>query len=168
MGWTAYTNGETAEQAIEHEMSGCEVLAKSGKWRLWRNPDGYVGLTLFLTERHAGEIAVKDVSATSGPHDVPTRAMLCKYLALTSRRERNEYESEWLNKCATVLNRRDATKKLQPGDSIRLESPLPFSDGVQEDGFYWAGKYLARRNCDAMIVRLPKNWRSRVVAINEP
>ena len=168
MGWTGYINGETTEQAIEHEMTGCEVLAKSGAWRLWRNEHGYVGLTHFLVERHDGQVYVAGISAASGPHDVPPRSILCKYLAHTSGNERTDHESEWLDKCATVLDRKDAAKKLQPGDSIRLESAIYFSDGVHEDGFAWQGKYLARRNYDAMLVRLPKNWRSRVVAINEP
>ena len=168
MGWTGYINGETATEAIEHEMTGCEVLAKSGAWRLWRNEHGHVGLTYFLTDRFHGQLTVKGISAASGPHEVPTRNILNKYLALTPDRERTDYESEWLDRCATALDRKDAAKNLVPGDSIRLDSAIYFSDGVHEDGFAWQGKYLARRNYDASLVRLPKNWRSRVVAINEP
>jgi hypothetical protein len=161
MGWTGYS-GFTASEAIDHELRNCEVLRKSGSWRIVRAPDGDIALVHCLTERHGTEVAVKLVSADMGPLAVPSRAVLCDYLRRTSGRDRGDYEREWLDRCEVELNRKDASKSIRPGDVIRFTGPIRFSDGVSEDTFTWMGKYRGRRERDGQLVRLPKTWRSQL------
>lgn len=82
MGSTTYV-GKNAQEAIAYELSGTEVLAKSGNWYMWRNEHGYIGLTYFITRKDSYRYGtnVKGVDITMGPNVTPPVRIAREYVA---------------------------------------------------------------------------------------
>lgn len=80
MGGTVYDD-MTVSEAINYELSGTTVLAKSDNWAMWRNTHGYVGLTYFIAEPYGHGTYVKGVDITAGPHATPPAGIARQYVA---------------------------------------------------------------------------------------
>lgn len=175
MGWTGYP-GATAQEVIAHELTGTEVLARSGNWAMWRNKSGHVGLTHFLTDRAKEHgtwwTYVKSVDITMGPNDTPPASIARKFVAAyggDTDAAGGEYGAPVLRK---ALEPKPAGVKVIPGYTTFTipedKYVSTWSDGVAFAGEYvWLGKYRARRMLDGREVRLPRNWRRRWLTSSE-
>lgn len=161
MGWTGYTNF-TAEEAVRHELRGMEIIARSGAWWLVR---GSVNVTLIhaLTKRHGMEVTVKLVDASMGPTGTPPKTIFRRWLKESAGQERGKYEDEFIQRVQQTLNDADEIGALKPGDTFRTAQPIRYSDGVLEDTFIYFGKFRAHRVSDRVGVRLPRDFRKRIV-----
>lgn len=92
---------------------------------------GYVFAAIFLTTTGGGEWGYKSMDETAGPTDAASHAPE-KLLSLLSETV-NEYATDWRARCRAhaALQRRP----LKPGDVIRLDEPLRFTDGEQRRTF---------------------------------
>jgi len=159
MGWTGYFD-MTAAQAIDYELQGWDLLAKSGRWRLIEK-DGKVLFCECLTERHGNETCVKIVTADMGPLGTPPKGIFDKYLAAKPETD-SEWEDKFRERCANELA--NPPEALTAGDKFTVTggSYNPnWSDGQPITGTYtFLGKFRAKRY-DGRIVCLPRAWRKR-------
>jgi hypothetical protein len=167
MGWTSYV-GMTAEEAVRYELSGMDILARSGSWWLTKivrpgsKYDGWVTLIHAMSQRDGQGVAVKLVDASMGFIGSPPESIFRRWLKESEGQERGEYEREFIERMSIESEKLSATKDLKPGQSFRLESEVEFSDGVKEQEFQYCGKFRARRASDNSLVRLPRNFRKRI------
>lgn len=160
MGWTGHF-GVTAAEAIDYELQGCEILAKSGSWRLIRFDTGEQTKTTLvhcLTKRYGKEVTTKIVSATEGPFGTPPKAIFNKYIT-----EVPEPDGTWDAIFRERVQAEHAEQKttLGAGDAFTITAGYQptWSDGAPIAGTYtFLGKFRARRY-DGVTVRLPRGWR---------
>lgn len=162
MGWYSYP-GMNAHECIDHQMRGTELIRKSGSWRLVLVPvSGKYVLVHALTRYEDGEVYVKLIGADEHPAASPPKALFNEWLRLTKGQERGQHEQEFIERVRNEYIDRAAVKSLKVGDVFRFTTPLRFTDGTEEDTFVYYGKFRATRKCDAVMVRLPKNFRQRI------
>ena len=92
---------------------------------------GYVFAAIFLTTTGGGEWGYKSMDETAGPTDAASHAPE-KLLSLLSETV-NEYATSWRARCRA--NAALQHRPLKPGDVIRLEELLRFTDGEQRRTF---------------------------------
>jgi hypothetical protein len=151
----------TAEESVRHELRGTDILAKSGAWWLIRNPNGTVVLVHALSSRAGGEVAIKLVSADMGPNGTPSKTIFRRWLKESEGQTRTTYEQDFIERVTNEHSTRGAIT-LKRGEEFSLASPISFSDGVVESTFLYVQKFRAYRKTDGMMVRLPRNFRSRI------
>ena len=170
MGWSGYTN-MTAEEAVRHELRGNDIIAKSGAWWLVRinrpgsDWHGHVTLVHALTQRSGGEVMVKLVDASMGPNGTPPKTLFRRWLRESVGQDRGQFEVDFINRVEREHEEADSAKSLSKGDEFTFGSEFSFSDGVKESTFIYVEKYRARRKCDGVVVRLPRDFRTRITVL---
>lgn len=168
MGWCSY-DGMTAEESVRYELRGMDILMHSGSWWLTKinrpgsQYDGVVTLIHALTRRDGGGTAVKLVDATMGPSGTPPKSIFRRWMRESASQPRGKYELEFVSRVEIELDKQSITSSMKPGQTFRFSKEVQFSDGVSESEFEWCGKFRARRKCDNALIRLPRNFRSRIV-----
>lgn len=159
MGSTSYTN-TTAEAAKQMELIGCEVLARSGNWYIFKNPSGYIGLTHFIVQRYGNEVNVKAVDITMGPLVTPPKSIAKKFVAYyngNAYEAGGEYGAPVLRQALSENGK--APKKYARGDKFVVEHLGHWDSGAPVSGTYtFISAFRARRETGE-YVRLPRTWR---------
>lgn len=169
MGWTSYP-GMSAEEAVRYELSGMNILARSGAWWLAKiarpgsEYDGVVTLVHAMTQRDGHDIAVKLVDASMGPAGSPPKSIFRRWMKESAGQKRGQYEQEFIQRVEEEYAKLSEVRTLKPGDTFRFTEEVKFSDGVAEREFEYCGKFRARRVCDNNLIRLPRDFRKRIVA----
>lgn len=154
----------TVQEAVAYELRGMDVIRKAGLWRLIRTTTGKYALVQALTHRDNGETYIKLIDSSMGPSDSPPKAMFNEWLRLSKGQERTKYEIEFIERVRNEFIDRAAIKPLKAGDTFSFATPIKWSDGVEEGTFVYIERFRARRKCDDRLIRLPKNFRKRIVA----
>ena len=89
----------------------------------------YVFAAVFLTCRDNGGWGYKSMDETMGPNEAQAPVKLLDMLSPTT----SEYAQKWRQKCRD--NAALTSRPLKPGDLIRLEQPLRFTDGSERQSF---------------------------------
>lgn len=89
----------------------------------------YTFATVFLTSRENGRWGYKSMDETMGPNAAQAPVKLIDMLSPTT----SEWAQNWRQKCRD--NAAHASRALNPGDVIRLEHPLRFTDGTERQIF---------------------------------
>ena len=89
----------------------------------------YTFAAVFLTTRQDGGWGYKDMDETAGPREARAPIKLIDMLSPTT----SEWAQKWRQKCRDNAVRTSRT--LKPGDVIRLEEPLRFTDGSERQTF---------------------------------
>ena len=84
---------------------------------------------MFLTSRENGEWGYKSMDETMGPNVADAPMKLLALLSPTT----SQWAQDWRQKCRD--NAALASRSLKPGDVIRLEQPLRFTDGSERQTF---------------------------------
>lgn len=169
MGWASYA-GMSAEEAVRYELSGMDILARSGSWWLAKivrpgsEYDGWVTLVHAMTQRDGHDIAVKLVDASMGPAGSPPKSIFRRWMKESAGQKRDQYEQEFIQRVEEEHAKLSEVRTLKPGDTFRFAEEVKFSDGVVEREFEYCGKFRARRVCDNNLIRLPRDFRKRIVA----
>lgn len=163
MGWTTRV-GMSAQDSIRAELAGCDVLRSSGAWYVCRNSRGDVFMVQALTQRDGADVSVKMVQADAGPFGCPSESLYRFYVRARNDRPVTEYETEWRERCEGKYAAARRAPKLQAGDVFRLRSAIHYTDGVVEDTFRFGERFTGYRVSDGRRVRLPKGFRSWIVA----
>ncbi len=156
MGSTTYRD-LTAEQAKNLELSGCEVLAKSGNWYIYRTPSGFVGLVHFLVQRYADGVNVKAVDIDMGPTVTPPKRIAEKFLEYYD----GDVEAAGGVYGGVVLRQAlsEQNVRYDRGQKFVVKREGRWDDGAPLDGTYtFIAKFRAVRS-DGVLVRLPRTWR---------
>lgn len=162
MGWTGTPNeyGYTVEELVREEIESGgrhRIVAKSGRYYAVEDTEtGYVTAVVALTGRDAEMTYTKLVDETMGPYNVDCPPRI---LNLLTEPAPNQYAYEWRQACRERALHKAAMPKLQPGDVIRLEEPIRFTNGMAADTFRFVRRYTFEAN--GYRVRLPKNWKTR-------
>lgn len=90
---------------------------------------GYTFAAIFLTSRENGQWGYKSMDETMGPNAAEAPLKLIDLLSPTT----SEWALNWRQSCRDHAAR--ASRPLKPGDVIRLEQPLRFSDGTERQTF---------------------------------
>lgn len=90
---------------------------------------GYTFAAIFLTTRDGAGWGYKDMDETMGPCEAQAPMKLIDLLSPTT----SEWARAWRQRCRDHAAR--ATRPLKPGDVIRLDEPLRFSDGTERQTF---------------------------------
>ena len=90
---------------------------------------GYTFAAVFLTTCQDGGWGYKDMDETMGPNVAEAPLKLIDLLSPTT----SEWARAWRQRCRDNAVR--ASRPLKPGDVIRLDEPLPFSDGTKRQTF---------------------------------
>ena len=90
---------------------------------------GYTFAAVFLTTRQGGGWGYKDMDETMGPNEAQAPLKLLDLLSPTT----SEWALKWRQKCRD--NAALTSRPLKPGDVIRLEQPLRFTDGSERQTF---------------------------------
>lgn len=169
MGWTSYP-GMSAEEAVRHELRGLDIIARSGSWWIvrinWPGSEycGEVTLIHALSQRDGrGDVAVKLVDASMGPAGTPPKTIFRRWLKESAGQKRGEYEQSFIQRVEQEHARLSEVGVLVPGSTFRFAEEVKFSDGVSEREFEYCGKFRARRACDNNLIRLPRDFRKRIV-----
>lgn len=153
MGSTTYI-GNTVEQALAIELSGCKVLDQSGRWYLWENQRGYVGLTYFIVRRDHGSPNIKGVDITMGPGVSPPKRLAQAYVDHHGWDNVGKYARPLLEKALRPKN------TLKPGQHIVIDDSFyTLNDQPFVGEFVYLGRFRARRVDTDQLVRLPKQWK---------
>lgn len=165
MGSTLYPD-LTAQEAIEQELRGTHIMARSGNWVMWKNVGGHVGLTYFITRRYSEGVSVKGVEINMGPNETPPASIARKYIKAYN----GDVDAAGGEYGAPVLRKAVAPKPkaMKPGDRFRFEDT-----GVRSwrDGYPWASEYtylggFRAERADGVLVRLHKTWRKEAKPIS--
>lgn len=89
----------------------------------------YTFAAVFLTSREGGEWGYKNMDETMGPNEAQAPVRLIDLLSPTT----SQWAKDWRQKCRD--NAALASRTLKPGDVIRLEQPLRFTDGTERRTF---------------------------------
>lgn len=89
----------------------------------------YTFAAVFLTTRQGGGWGYKDMDETMGPNEAQAPLKLLDLLSPTT----SEWALKWRQKCRD--NAALKCRHLKPGDVIRLEQPLRFTDGSERQTF---------------------------------
>lgn len=169
MGWTSYA-GMSAEEAVRYELSGMDILARSGSWWLAKinrpgsQYDGEAVLIHALSKRDGrGDVAVKLVDASMGPAGTPPKTIFRRWMKESAGQKRGEYEQDFIQRVEEEHAKLSEVRTLVPGSIFRFAEEVKFSDGVSEREFEYCGKFRARRVCDNNLIRLPRDFRKRIV-----
>lgn len=170
MGWTTYP-GASTEEAVRHELRGTDILARSGSWWLVRmirpghEYDGTVVLVHALSRHDGrGDVVVKLVDASMGPIGSPPKSIFRRWMKESAGQKRDQYEQDFIQRVEEEYAKLSEVRTLKPGDTFRFAEEVKFSDGVAEREFEYCGKFRARRVCDNSLIRLPRDFRKRIVA----
>lgn len=170
MGSTSY-RGMTAGEAKDRELTGCDILAKSGNWYVYRSRHGEhpeknpVGLTYFIVRRFGDGVNVKAVDITGGPYSIPPASIVRTYLAY--------YDGD-IDKAGGPYGAPILRKALEPrltlthGDVVTVAAEDAYgtpwgnwTDGPPVAGTYTFIRGYRFRRSDGIAVRFPKDWKSR-------
>ena len=166
MGWTGIPNfdGGVKEQ-IQEVTAGYDVLKaqKVGSViyaavRDEKSGEVWCLITLTDTNPRYHEFLYKSMSDSSGPHATSCPTSILDLLTETD----DPYATRWRAKAREVAAIK--ARKLNKGDTIKIDEPIRFEGGDSFDTFRFLRQYSFLATDEAgnkTLVRLPKNWKTR-------
>lgn len=162
MGWTGYPyDRRKAVDIVRDELEGSRqhyrVLANSGAkyWVVEELATEKKFGVVALVERHNGDIYTKIVDETMGPNEVAFPLHMLNMLSETD----SEYALNWRESVREYHAAKKTQPKLSVGDTIIMDTPVDFTNGLSCDRFTFMGGYRFSTP-NGYRVRLPKNWRT--------
>lgn len=123
---------------------------------------GYTFAAVFLTRREGGGWGYKDMDETMGPREAQAPIKLIDLLSPTN----SQWAQDWRQRCRA--NAALAARPLKPGDVIRLEQPLRFTDGSERQTFrVGVETYLGARRSRTVFTCLETGTACRISNIRQ-
>lgn len=165
MGWTSYNDFRSVKDAVHFELRGIEILAESGAWYLCRNSTGNAFLVHAMSRREGGQTWIKLVDSSMGPVATPPQTIFRRFLREAQGQTFGTYEQAFIDRVEAAYAHRNSIPTLKPGNVFMLDAPLNYTDGVSEDTFRYVRKFTACRITDNVMVRMPRDFRTRVIDV---
>lgn len=162
MGWTGYINDtrkavDIVRAELEWTSGEYKVIANSGSkyWVVEKTSTGERFAVVALVERKHGDTYTKIMDESMGPNDCNMPTRLLNMLTPTE----HEYAIEWRRRARALQEKKQATPKLKPGDTIVFDEPVVVTAGWSVERLEYIGKYLFRDSYGRRV-RLHKTWKT--------
>lgn len=136
---TLYGAYEIANPGTVREVHGLVVLIR------WVPNDWY-------------NFGYKDMDENMGPFEYGCPKRIFEQLTPTT----NEYALEWRDGVRQCHEARDKASAVRPGDMVKFETPLSFTDGVTSDTFQFVKRSTFLRGWSRVHIT---NWRTRAFEV---